>query len=367
MRTPLKILLIVAVIALIAGCVKPGEKTQEIGEPVNLVKMSGQDAVQRLGTGEIAGFVYWEPFPSLAVTRGYGKPLLYSADIWKQHPCCVVAYDYNWYRNTNNSDEVLKRMALVQLKSVEYINNAKKDGSPDHEDLLNFSMDFGSLTDRRTANMSVQDVEFVYTTDIPNSTAFIEKIQGFGIFEPAKWNQSGYKNASDYANSLITDKYVEWAVQNKDANLTDISLKEPVTIRYGYLLNDLHELPFYVAWKKGWYRDVGINITLAEGTPFQNGALEMQKGFKDGKVDVGSLGIPPVIIHRINSNDFTKDDARVGVAAGMNDEGSVIVVAGNITSLQDLRGKTVGYPGPGTIQHVLFLMAAEREGIKVST
>ena len=366
MKTPWKILLVVLLAALAAGCLE-NKKTAEVGEPINLVRMSGQDMVQRLGTGDIAGFIMWEPYPAIAITKGYGKPLIYSKNIWAGHPCCVVAYDYNWYKNTKNADEILRRMALVQLKSVEYINNAKPASSPDHEDLINFTMDFGNMTDRNAANLSLADVEFVYTPSVPGAEAFIKKIQGFGIFEQDKWNQSGYKNAEDYANSLVNNSYAEWAVQNRDANLTNISLKEPVTIRYAYLVSDIHELPFYVAWKKGWYKDAGINIVVAEGAPFQNGALEMQKGFKGGTVDIGSLGIPPVIIHRINSNDFATDDARVNVIAGMNNEGSVIVVAGNITSLKDLRGKTFGYPGPGTIQHVLFLMEAEKEGVKVAT
>jgi len=364
MKNSLKLLLVAILAISIAGCLE--SKKTEVSEPVNLVKMSGQDMVQRLGTGEIAGFIMWEPYPAIAITKGYGKPLLYSGKIWKEHPCCVVAYDYDWYKKTKNADDILNRMALVQLRSVEYINNAKPGGSSDHEDLINYTMEFGGMTDRAAANLSLQDVEFVYLTDIPGTTTFIKRIQDFGIFDPEKWNQSGYKNASDYANSLITSSYVDWAIQNKEADIKSIALKEPVTIRYAYLVNDIHELPFYVAWKKGWYKDAGINITLAEGAPFQNGAFEMQKGFKASTVDVGSLGIPPVIIHRINSNDFTSDDARVGVIAGMNDEGSVIVVASNITSMKDLRGKTVGYPGPGTIQHVLFLMAADKEGIKVS-
>lgn len=359
------ILLVVSLVILITGCLE-GKKAPEVSEPINLVKMTGPDMLQRLKTGEISGFIMWEPYPAIAISKGSGKPLIYSGEIWKGHPCCVIAYDYDWYKKTANADEILKRVALVQLKSVEYINNAKKSTSPDHEDLINFAMEFGGISDPIAANLSLQDVEFVYNIDIPGAETFIERIQDFGIFDPEKWNQSGYKNASDYANSLITDKYVEWAVQNKDSNLTDLALEKSVTIRYGYLINDVHELPFYVALKKGWYRDVGINFTLAEGAPFQNGVLEMQKGFKAGTVDIGSLGIPPVIIHRINSNDFSIDDARVGVISGMNNEGSVIVVANNITSLKDLRGKNVGYPGHGTIQHVLFLMAAEKEGLKVS-
>jgi NitT/TauT family transport system substrate-binding protein len=365
MKNSLKILLIVASIMLVSGCLE-SKKAPEVSEPINLVRMSGQDMVQRLGTGEISGFIMWEPYPAIAVEKGDGKALLYSGKIWNGHPCCVVAYDYDWYKNTKNADEILRRMALVQLKSVEYINNAKDSRSPDHEDLINFTMEFGGITDREAANLSLADVEYVYAPNIAGAKTFIERIQDFGIFDSEKWNQSGFKNASDYADSLITNNYAEWAEQNKAANLTDLSLKEPVNVRYGYLVNDVHELPFYVAFKKEWYSDAGINITLAEGTPFQNGAFEMQKGFKANTVDIGSLGIPPVIIHRINSNDFSIDDARVQVIAGMNNEGSVIVVANNIDSLKDLRGKTVGYPGPGTIQHVLFLMAADKEGVKVS-
>ncbi len=366
MKTSMKILLLVLlviVMALIAGCVEE-KKTPD--QPINLVKMGGQDMIQRLGTGEISGFIYWEPYPSIAITKGYGKPLVYSSDIWKGHPCCVVAYDYDWYNKTWNADEILNRMALVQLKAVEYINNAKQAGSPDHDELINYTLAFGGMTDRAAAEMSLKDVEFVYSPNIPGTKTFIGKIMDFGIFDSAKWNQSGYKNASDYADNLITNKYVDWALKNRENNLSSMTLKEPAIVRYAYLVNDIHELPFYVGWQKGWHKELGINITQSEGTPFQNGAFEMQKGFKTNAVDIGSLGIPPVIIHRINSNDFTIDDARVGVIAGMNNEGSVIVVAGNITSLADLKGKTVGFPGPGTIQHVLFLMAAEKAGVKVS-
>jgi NitT/TauT family transport system substrate-binding protein len=366
MKNLMKILFVVIIAIVVAGCLE-SNKTPQVSEPINLVKMSGQEMIQRLGTGEIAGFIMWEPYPAIAVTKGDGKYLILSGKIWKDHPCCVVAYDDDWYKKTNNSDDILKRMALAQLKSVEYINNAKQSDSPDHDQLINYTMQFGGMTDPAAANLSLDDVEFVYNTNVAGTTTFIQRIQDFAIFDMTKWNLSGYKNASDYANSLVTNNYVDWAVNNKDENLSAISLKEPVTIRYAYLVNDIHELPFYVGWQKGYYKDLGINIIIAEGAPFQNGAFEMQKGFKGNTVDVGSLGIPPVIIHRINSNDFSTDDARVGVIAGMNNEGSVIVVANNITSLKDLQGKTVGFPGPGTIQHVLFLMQADKEGLKVSS
>ena len=144
--------------------------------------------IQRLGTGEIAGFIMWEPYPAIAVTKGYGKNLIFSGKIWTDHPCCVVAYDDDWYKKTNNSDEILKRMALVQLKSVEYINNAKQSDSPDHEQLINYTMQFGGMTDPVAANLSLADVEFVYNTNVAGTATFIQKIQDFGIFDMTKWN-----------------------------------------------------------------------------------------------------------------------------------------------------------------------------------
>ena len=142
MKNLMKILFVVIIAIFIAGCLE-SKKTPEVSEPINLVKMSGQEMIQRLGTGEIAGFIMWEPYPAIAVTKGDGKYLVLSGKIWKDHPCCVVAYDDDWYKKTNNSDEILKRMALAQLKSVEYINNAKQSDSPDHDELINYTMQFG--------------------------------------------------------------------------------------------------------------------------------------------------------------------------------------------------------------------------------
>jgi len=44
-------------------------------------------------------------------------------------------------------------------------------------------MQFGGMTDPAAANLSLVDVEFVYNTNIPGATTFIQKIQDFGIFD----------------------------------------------------------------------------------------------------------------------------------------------------------------------------------------
>ncbi|MBU4340813.1 MAG: ABC transporter substrate-binding protein, partial [Euryarchaeota archaeon] len=72
MKTLAKIILVVIVTALVAGCV---DENKTPDQPINLVKMGGQDMIQRLGAGEISGFIGWEPYPAIAITKGYGKPL----------------------------------------------------------------------------------------------------------------------------------------------------------------------------------------------------------------------------------------------------------------------------------------------------
>jgi NitT/TauT family transport system substrate-binding protein len=44
-----------------------------------------------LGSRQIAAFMAWEPYPSLAVIQEAGRVLTYSENIWPDHPCCVLA------------------------------------------------------------------------------------------------------------------------------------------------------------------------------------------------------------------------------------------------------------------------------------
>ncbi|MDY6931947.1 MAG: ABC transporter substrate-binding protein [Halobacteriota archaeon] len=335
-------------------------------EPVKLVRMGGQDMVQRLGTGDIAGCIGWEPYCAQAAVEGKGKILINSSEIWTHHPCCVVAYDYNWYESLEkeDADEILKRVAWVHMKSEEWVNEAKDPNSENHTKLIEHSENFTKRSPE-IIEMALSNIEFDYNTDVSGTETYIQKIIDFQVFDEGKWKESGYKDAGDYSNSLIDDQYIKWAVENSDKAADEIKLNETVDIRFGYLIEDLHQVSFWIAWQEGWFEEVGINVVIAEGAPFQNGGFEMQKGFKQNEVDVGYLGAAPASIHRINSNDFSTNDTKITVIAGVNYVGSAIVVGNDINSMMELAGKSVGFPGKGTVQHILFLSAAEEAGLTV--
>ncbi|MDY6964554.1 MAG: ABC transporter substrate-binding protein [Halobacteriota archaeon] len=381
------ILVLIMLATLSAGCLGPEEEVTptptvappdattpsaeptatpipEPQEPVKLVRMGGQDMVQRLGTGDIAGFIGWEPYNAEAVVEGNGKILMNSSEIWSHHPCCVVAYDYNWYESVGDANETLKRIAWVHMKSTEWINEAKDSNSSNHTKLIQHAENFTKRSPE-VIEMALANIDFDYTTDAEGTETYIQKISEFGVFDESKWEQSGYQNASDYSTSLINDEYVNWAIENSNMPTDEIKLNETVDVRFGYLIEDLHQVAFWIAWQEGWFEDVGINVTVAQGAPFANGAFEMTKGFKQNEVDVGYLGIAPATVHRINSNDFSVDDARINVITGVNYIGSAIAVSEEIDSMEDLAGETVGFPGKGTVQHLLFLTAAENAGLTV--
>jgi len=110
-----------------------------------------------------------------------------------------VAYDDDCNKKTNNSDDILKRMALAQVKSVDISIMRSQSDSPDHDQLINYTMQFGGMTDPAAAKPEPCWRWIRYNTNVAGTTTFIQRIEDFGIFDMAKWNQSGYKNASDYA------------------------------------------------------------------------------------------------------------------------------------------------------------------------
>ena len=56
-----------------------------------------------------------------------------------------------------------------------------------------------------------------------------------------------------------------------------------------------------------------------------------------------------------------------GRISQVNNEGSAIIVANDIDSLEDLKGKKFGIPGYPTVQYFLLRMAAEDAGIEITS
>lgn len=125
---------------------------------------------------------------------------------------------------------------------------------------------------------------------------------------------------------------------------------DPKPIRIAYLQNDIHQLACWVALEKGFYKQEGLEVTIAG--IFKAGP-ELMSAFAAGALDIGYVGIAPATTAVANKA------ARVVVLAQANAEGSALVVRkeSRAQALSDLKGKTLAVPGHSTVQDFLLRKA----------
>ncbi|WP_455644865.1 ABC transporter substrate-binding protein [Methanosphaera sp.] len=126
-------------------------------------------------------------------------------------------------------------------------------------------------------------------------------------------------------------------------------------ISIGYQPSD-HDAALFVANASGMFTDAGLKVELHE---YSNGG-DLMSAMASGDVDVGYVGITPFLSSKAKG-------VPVKIVAGVQTEGSGIVAKdSSITSLSDLKGKTVATIGDASIQHMLLQYALEEEGMSLS-
>ena len=126
-------------------------------------------------------------------------------------------------------------------------------------------------------------------------------------------------------------------------------------VTIGYLPSD-HDAALFVADQQGLYKAKGIETELVQ---FNNGG-DLMTAMASGKVDVGYVGISPVL-------SSVEKGVPVKVISAAQNEGSGIVISNNsgITSAADLSGKNVATPGEASIQYVLLNLYLKNNGLSM--
>jgi NitT/TauT family transport system substrate-binding protein len=120
----------------------------------------------------------------------------------------------------------------------------------------------------------------------------------------------------------------------------------PSTVRIGYLLGDLHQLPFFVAQEKGFFAEEGLSVEVVG--PFEAGPAEMD-ALAANQIDMGYVGVAPAVMAAARKIPLS-------IVSGVNLEGSGLVTGMDINSVAELKSKRIATPAPGSIQYVMFGM-----------
>jgi NitT/TauT family transport system substrate-binding protein len=97
-------------------------KTQP--EQVKIMVLKPPEMIGALRTDQIDAFIAWEPYPAKAVTMGVGRILASSRDIWKDHPCCVLAADAGFLERHL---ERAKGIVRSHVKAIDFIRQHREE------------------------------------------------------------------------------------------------------------------------------------------------------------------------------------------------------------------------------------------------
>ncbi|KQV07010.1 ABC transporter substrate-binding protein [Leifsonia sp. Root112D2] len=135
---------------------------------------------------------------------------------------------------------------------------------------------------------------------------------------------------------------------------------EPPELRLGYFPNFTHA-PAIVGVEKGFYQsELGTPTKLSTQT-FNAGPAALE-ALLSGSIDAAFMGPSPTITGFVQS----KGEA-LQVVAGAAANGAFLVVRKGITSVADLKGKTLATPQLGNTQDVALRFWLKRQGYKTTT
>jgi ABC-type nitrate/sulfonate/bicarbonate transport system substrate-binding protein len=395
-----KVLALIGVIALtilIAGCVTP--TPPEKAAQVTLLYANVGQMPQLLATGQVDGYMAWQPFVSVADVTGLGTIVSYSQNlppegIWEDHSCdSLVARDVIVAANPDTT----QALATLLTKATDYTaQNPERAAEISAEWIFGRNnLTFGNISvdPIMIEKASIPTIKF---TNDPSpqwqnsNMLFIDALKDIGYITGSLANATPEQRQALLYNF---NPYNKTKSITGPGQLTTPS-GETQKINIGYLLSD-HDAPFFVAIKEWRYFNdtYGVALRPVSDTYGKVDAAELiVNGAKVADVQLvrGDSGAQLMTLMGSNSIDFAVAGTPPTITAidkgtpikilfPMHTEGSGLVVSSSapvkdwnsfITWVQDrsTQGKPVkiAVAPKGSIQDVQLSYALEQSGITVS-
>ncbi len=208
------------------------------------------------------------------------------------------------------------------------------------------------------ANMSLKNIHYTSEVNVTSVREYYDELKNSPYLNK-KVTDIGYSDENQFFTSFIVQDYSREVRENLTRDPDWKPIGTNATINFGVLPANSHDIADYIAEKEGYYKAAGLTVIVKR---YANGNALME-GFKTHEIDVGSFGLSPATLKRIN------DDIKINIIASVNDDGSSLVVGKDdvIKSLSDLTGKTIAIPGYGTVQDVILRKAARQNSLNVSS
>jgi ABC-type nitrate/sulfonate/bicarbonate transport system substrate-binding protein len=396
---PHKLMLLAGILSgilLIAGCVTPTPPVQDV---VSIIYTQGTGPMPTLlATGQIDGYIAWQPFVSVAPLANIGKVLEYSQNLppderWKNHPCCVFAVRDD---TLAENPDLVNALTAATILSTRYINEHPNESAEITADWLagkgNFTYGDISVSSVEVLEASIPTVRYTNEPSqdwIEGNLEFVYALRELGLL---KGQLATTTDSQTEALLFDTAPYytAEAMIQNGSIK-TPAKVDDPIGIGY---LNSDHHASLFVAVKNWQYFNDTYGIALkprdltasrpdvvdliVNGKPVAElhlivgpaGPSLMQLAATD-QIQVAYVGDPPTI-------SAIDTGTPVKIVMALQTEGSGVVVsndspATNWTTFVEwakLRAESgkplkIADPGKGSIQDVMLRYALEESDLSV--
>jgi NitT/TauT family transport system substrate-binding protein len=136
-------------------------------EQVNIMVLKPPEMIEALRTDQIDAFVAWEPFPAKAATMGVGRSIATSHEIWKDHPCCVLAADEKFLER---HPEQARAIVRAHVKAIELIRQ-----SP--EEAVRVGVKYTGM-DEATIRLAMKNLTYTPVLSVEGEKEYIEFLTG---------------------------------------------------------------------------------------------------------------------------------------------------------------------------------------------
>lgn len=342
------VIVVIAAIAVIA--LQPASTNNKVIYWTTIAPVNQEAALQ---AGRVDAAVSWEPYCSAMLNGGNASVVVWSNQVWPDHPCCCIAVKDSFTNNVTNQ-QLVARVVKANMVATDWVVQTINEGSgSNYTKLIQMGAQFSgvqpsvvesAVTHIKYDNQLTPAVEQWFAN-------FTGMFANLGQLSDLTFN--GYGNTTAFAGAITNTSYLAMASDIQPSNTILGS------VRIGYLNGDLHQFARVVAMNtslwggKTLFQDYGVNVTSPG--PYANGGAVMD-AFAANTIDIGYLGCAPAILKDINAK------TAIQIVSLVNSEGSAIIARGSIDSLSQLAGKIIATPGPASIQQLLLLYYCNLNG-----
>jgi NitT/TauT family transport system substrate-binding protein len=153
---------------------------------VNIIVLKPPEMIGALRASQIDAFVAWEPYVAETVTMGIGRALLRSADIWKDHPCCVLVVDSRFF---NKHRDATWGIVRAHVRATDYIHKNKQGA-------IDIGVKYTGL-DRETVRLAMEYTDYTYNISTGYTVEYVNFLTKLGYIKVS--------NPAVFINSFFDD------------------------------------------------------------------------------------------------------------------------------------------------------------------